>query len=263
MIARGLAVALVALSARAVAAPVVRTVEAGGTHWRIESAHGPLHVWRPAGYRRGSAGVVVYVHGLFHDVDGAWRAHRLAEQFAASGRNALFIACEAPAAAEEYEQPPRWPDLDQLIAAALDGAGLPAPPGPRVVVGHSGAYRTVVPWLASPSLTQLILLDALYGNQEEFRAWLDGAGHTMTLVARGTVKWAEPFARDAGAVVRDAIPESFEELTPRERAAKLLYLRAQYGHMELISDGKVLPVLLRRTTLKKIGGGGSGEERRP
>jgi hypothetical protein len=146
-----------------------------------------------------------------------------------------------------------------LHAAALVGAGPAAPPGPRVVVGHSGAYRTLVPWLGAPSLGELILLDALYGNQEEFRAWLDGAGHRMTLVARGTAKWAEPFARDAGAVVRDAIPAAFEELGPRERAAKLLYLRSQYGHMELVSDGKVLPVLLRRTGLKRIGSDAGAE----
>ena len=74
----------------------------------------------------------------------------------------------------------------------------------------------------------------------------------MTLVARGTTKWTEPFIKRFKHVsVCDAIPERFEALSKRERAAKLLYLRSQYGHMELITDGRVVPLLLRRTALKR------------
>src|SRR3954469_10098155 len=75
--------------------------EAGGTHLRVETAHGPVHLFVPGGYRRRDAGVVVYVHGLYVTVDAAWGEHRLAEQVAASGRNAIFSAPAAPATANE------------------------------------------------------------------------------------------------------------------------------------------------------------------
>src|SRR6266571_4841674 len=68
----------------------------GGEHWRIQTDHGPVHVFRPQGYDARAAGTLVYVHGLYADVDTAWRDHRLAEQFVASNRQALFIVPEAP-----------------------------------------------------------------------------------------------------------------------------------------------------------------------
>jgi hypothetical protein len=55
-----------------------------------------VHVWTPASFDRETAGIVVYVHGFFTNVDQAWRYHRLPKQFAESGINAVFIACEAP-----------------------------------------------------------------------------------------------------------------------------------------------------------------------
>src|SRR5204863_9327666 len=61
--------------------------EAGGTHIRIETSSGPVHVFRPAGFDRKTAGVVVYVHGYYTHIDDAWREHKLADQFAASRRN--------------------------------------------------------------------------------------------------------------------------------------------------------------------------------
>ena len=225
--------------------------EAGGTHIRAETVHGPVHVFVPAGFRRRDAGVVVYVHGLYVTVDGAWREHRLAEQFAASGRNAVFIAPEAPRAASDQLA---WDDLGALVAVGLRAARLRPPGGPLVVAGHSGAYHTIVPWLAEPALRELVLLDALYGNQDDFRAWLDGgADRRMTLVVKGTGRWADPFvAGFPGAVTVKAIPGGVGELPRAARGAKLLCLRSQYGHFELITEGRVLPVLLRRTGLRPL-----------
>ena len=41
-------------------------------------------------------------------------------------------------------------------------------------------------------------------------------------------------------------------VTDEERSAKLLHLGSQYGHFELITEGKTLPVLLRRTRVPLI-----------
>jgi hypothetical protein len=121
-----------------------------------------------------------------------------------------------------------------------------------VVVGHSGAYRTLVPWLDEPSLHQLILIDALYGNEPDFLDWLGREhGNRMTLVVKGTAKWADPFVKGLPyAVTLPRIPGAIGDLSRAERGAKLLCLRSQYGHFELITEGRVMPVLLERTGLK-------------
>jgi hypothetical protein len=231
---------------RAPSAGPARDPDAGGKHLRFVTPHGPVHVWRPAGYDRRSAGVVVYVHGFYLHVDRAWREHDLAGQFAASGRNALFIAPEAPASGEEM---PFWTSLDALVTAALERSRQRRPRGPLVAVGHSGAYRTLVAWLGEPALKHLVLVDALYGSEDELRAWLDAEpSHQMTLVVKGTARWADPFvAARPYAVTVPAIPDDLATLTPRQRRAKLLCLRSQYGHFELITEKRALPVLLRRT----------------
>jgi hypothetical protein len=225
--------------------------EAGGTHFRVETSRGPVHVFRPPGYHRATAGVVIYVHGYYVNVDQAWQEHGLGEQFAASRRNALFIAPEAPQSGSESSA---WTRLSTLVARACRGAHLPVPPGPWVVVGHSAAYRTIVRWLKEPEIRHVVLVDALYGNEASFRRWLDGTrAHKMTMIVKGTTKWAEPFAASLPYTVRaPRVPAELGELSPAARSAKLLYLSSQIGHFELITERKVLPVILGRTGLPPV-----------
>jgi hypothetical protein len=231
------------------AGPVSTEREAGGSHMRLETNHGPVHLFRPAGFDRRTAGVVVYVHGYYTHIDDAWHEHKLAEQFAASRRNALFIAPEAPAAPEETAS---WSSLRRLLTMVFRAVHLRELPGPLVVVGHSGAYRTLVPWLDEPALHQLILIDALYGNEPDFLDWLARErGNRMTLVVKGTGKWADPFVKKLPyAITLSRIPGEISELSRAERGAKLLCLRSQYGHFELITEGRVMPVLLGRAGLR-------------
>jgi hypothetical protein len=158
---------------------------------------------------------------------------------------------EAPASGEEASS---WTYLGRLLTTVFKRTGLPRPGGPLVVVGHSAAYRTIAPWLVEPSLHSLILVDAMYGNEGGFREWLDRApSNQMTLVVKGTAKWADPFVRAfPDAVSMPRIPDSIDDLTDEQQAAKLLHLESQYGHFELITEGKTLPVLLRRTSLPAI-----------
>ena len=223
--------------------------EAGGSHMRLETNHGPVHLFRPSGFDRKTAGVVVYVHGYYTHIDEAWYEHKLAEQFAASRRNALFIAPEAPAAPEEK---PSWTSLRRLLTLVFRMSRVREPAGPLVVVGHSGAYRTLVPWLDEPALHQLILIDALYGNEPDFLDWLARERiNRMTLVVKGTGKWADPFVKSLPyAITLPRIPAAITDLSRPARAAKLLCLRSQYGHFELITEGRVMPVLLGRCGLK-------------
>jgi hypothetical protein len=230
---------------------VTSSSEAGGTHIRVDTRGGPVHLFRPAGYDRRTAGIVVYVHGYYIHVDQAWREHKLARQFTASRRNALFVAPEAPAGPDEKSD---WEHLRPKLTATLRRAGVEPPRGPLIVAGHSAAYRTIVPWLAEPSLHNLILVDALYGNEDDFRAWLDKSqNNRMTLVVKGTAKWADPFVRALpDALTVPEIPRQIAQLSRAERGVRVLSLRSQYGHFELVTEGKVLPVLLGRTPLVAV-----------
>jgi pimeloyl-ACP methyl ester carboxylesterase len=221
---------------------------------RLETARGPVYVWRPEGYEPSTAGIVVYVHGFFTSLDQTWTDDHLAAQFQASGRNAVFIAPEAPQSAHDGVS---WESLAALLGAVDEAAPFPLPHGPVILVGHSGGFRTILDWLNEPRVQCVILLDGLYGGQTRFRAWLRtsprGQPHRMVLVAYDTWRRSNRFARRTpGAVRRASIPKNSSNFTPRETRARLLFLRSQYGHMEIVNNGKVIPLLLEITALKPL-----------
>jgi hypothetical protein len=229
--------------------------EAGGEHLRIDTRDGPINLWRPARYDPRTAGIVIYIHGYFTSVDEAWADHQLAEQFRASGRNALFIAIEAP---QSSDQEVLWNSLDELLRTVEDLAPFPLPNGPLVVVGHSGAYRTILSWLGDPRVQYVILLDGLYSGQAEFRQWLlphpDAKPHRLVLVAYDTRPQCRQFARHAyGMARRKMIPTQPASFTAREKHARLLLLRSQYDHDAMVSGGRVIPVLLQISPIKALG----------
>ena len=130
-----------------------------GRHWRLATERGAIHVWTPAGYDAATAATVVFVHGYWVDVDEAWTSYRLAQQFALSGINTMFIAPEAPSA---KWRPIAWPSLTDLLRTVTDEIDVAMPALRLAVVGHSGAYRTLAVWLANRTLDTVVLLDALY-----------------------------------------------------------------------------------------------------
>lgn len=233
----------------------VTTPEAGGEHLRIETTHGPLNIWRPANYDSRRAGVVIYIHGYFTSVDQAWADDQLAMQFRESGLNALFIAIEAPGS---NGQDVFWKSLGDLLRTVEDRAPYSVPRGPLVVVGHSAAYRTILFWLEDPHVQYVILLDALYSGEPEFRYWLRmnprARPHRMVLVASDTWRQSSRFARHtSGTARRGSIPAKSSSFTLREADARLLYLRSQYEHNQILSNGKVIPVLLQISPISSLG----------
>lgn len=264
MIGRGalIAAAVVALAAagsgtaRAEARPTGRLDKsedtvAGGIHWRVETDAGALHVWVPPGYDRATAGTVVYVHGYHTDSDGAWKQHDLARQFKASGQNALFIVPDAPSGNDEQV---KWPALADL-RKAISRANIRMPDGPIVVMGHSGAFRTVMQWVDHRLVQQVILLDALYGGNKAFDEFI-GTGkrakhHKLIVIGSDTATESVAFLKKYPfAVVRDKMPATSGDFKKREKSAKLLYVKSQFGHMQIVTSGKVIPILLRLTPLK-------------
>ena len=226
----------------------------GGAHWRLLTEKGPVHVWQPRGYDPAKAGTVIYVHGYYTNVDSAWVQHALAEQFASSRANALFIVPEAPAGSNEEVFWPVLSDLLKEVERQLPGLKAHAP---IVAAGHSGAWRTLGAWADDKTVENFILLDALYGMDDKFQAWLarqpSGNEPRMTLVSKDTASRVAPFLEKIPtAKRRAALPETYRDLTPAERDVPVLEIASDLGHMEIVTSGKVLPVLLPRSPLKQV-----------
>jgi hypothetical protein len=226
---------------------------AGGTHWRIKTKVGSVHVWIPENYNRDTAGTVVYVHGYWTDSDGAWKEYGLAKQFRASRQNAMFVVPDAPSNNQEQV---KWDALSDL-RKAVARANIRLPDGALIVMGHSGAFRTVMKWIDNRLVDQIILLDALYGGEKAFDEYIDSGkradDHKLIMIGSDTATESKAFSKSYPfAVVRDKMPESVSDFSKKERRAKLLYVRSQFGHMAMVTNSKVIPLLLRLTQLKAL-----------
>ena len=169
-----------------------------GKHVRFgTSDSGPVHVWRPRSYRADTAVTVVYVHGFFTSVDQAMREHQLTAQFRDSGRNALFIV---PEARSWRTDPVVWPDLDDAAGGGGEAAQAQAAQGAhrgdrslgRVPHASRAGCRT-------RTSRQVLLVDGLYGNETDFKHWLDSppAPRQLVLVGFDTQQRAEWSAQEA------------------------------------------------------------------
>ncbi len=224
-----------------------------GRHWRIQTAQGAVHVWVPPGYDRETAGTVVYVHGYWTDADGAWKNYELARQFKMSHQNALFIVPDAPSSMEDNV---KWPALTDL-RRAVTRANIKLPEGPVVVMGHSGAFRTVMQWVDHRLVDQIILLDAMYAGEQAFDEFIKSGKradeHKMIIVGASVAQNSAAFAsKYKFAMARENVPDSMGGFTKKERQAKLLYIRSQYSHYPIVTNRKVIPLLLRATRLKAL-----------
>ncbi len=220
-----------------------------GRHWRIDSPRGPLHVWVPHGYAAETAVTVVYVHGYRTDVDGAWFGHRLPEQFALSGINAMFIACEAPS---WKDKPVAWPSLHGVLDTVRRSVTDRMPQGRVVAVGHSGAFRTLELWLPNPRLDTVVLLDAAYGDIWAYRRWLIANPRRRLInVGDDTLARTELLHRALpSTLVLDGFP--LGEWPEAWRSSRILYIRSALGHMPLVTAGFALPMVLRALDVKRV-----------
>lgn len=232
-------------------ATIARAVSAG-RHVRIDGPRGPIHVWIPASYRADTGATVIYVHGYFDDADTAWTGHQLPQQFALSALNALFVVPEAPVA---QKTPINYPDLGELLRMVEDTTGVARGAALTVAVGHSGAFRTLQAWLDEPLLDQLVMVDAMYGDEDPILGWLRASPRRRLIFVGedtllGTEAIAEKLAEKAtektiDAVTLDRFPPTYDTWPAAARTARAVYVRAQYAHMPLVTEGIVLPSLLR------------------
>jgi len=225
------------------AGPIANAV-AAATHVRIDGPRGPIHVWIPPSYHADTGATILYLHGFFDDADTAWTGHQLPEQFALSALNALFIVPEAPVAPAT---PVNYPTLGEVLRLVEDRTGVVRGAALTVAIGHSGGYKTIEAWMNEPLLDQVVLVDAMYGEEAPLLAWYRASPRRrMITVGIDTVLGTESFAsKIPETVTLDRFPPTWETWPAKAKAARHLYIRSQYRHMPLVKEGIALPSLLR------------------
>jgi hypothetical protein len=225
-------------------AHVLTEAAKAGRHWRIDGPRGPIHVWIPPGYRAETAATILYIHGYYDNADTAFVGHRLPEQFALAAANAMFIVPEAPI---RQQVPINYPNLSELIRLVEDETGLHRGMALTAAVGHSGAFRTINAWLDEPLLQQVVMIDAMYANEDTMEGWLRASPlHRLVTVGEDTLQWNEQLMRDMPETfVIDRVPTTWDQWPAEAKSARIVYVRAQYFHMPLVTDGIVLPAVLR------------------
>jgi hypothetical protein len=226
----------------------------GGLHYRIQSRQGVLHVWKPRGFRRKKGGVVVYVHGYRSSADKSFKQRGLVEQFAKSRQNALFIIADGPAS---KEQRVKFPALGKILHLVARYARIHMPHGHIVAIGHSAAYRTIVNWLDYRYLDHIVLVDALYGRVKQFKRWMTEHKykdwHKLIVISHDTLEQTARFLNAFKYVVKlRRFPGKWSEFSKRQRRARLLFIRSQFGHSQLVTSKRVIPLLLRLTRLQLL-----------
>jgi hypothetical protein len=212
-----------------------------------------IWTWQPDG---DLIGTVVYVHGMFDNVNTAWKGtlgsftknvrykkpdgKPLQAQFEESGVKALFIVPEAEINSDNGSEVV-WDDLGALLTTA--GAK-----GPVVALSHSAGYATVYRWLKHKDLMHISLIDSMWGYRDAYAKWLEKDGHSIDLIGAGPTprgffkemvkKWPNDKVEDATPPVKLSDASALQ--------AKVLWMQDPYDHMDLIADGKLIPVLLKR-----------------
>lgn len=197
-------------------------------------------MYRAAGVR--PTLTVVYVHGFYTNVDEAWKQHQLPGKFTRSRLPAVFVVPEAPTAAQE---PVRWRDLEALLDVVRQARPRLLPTrAPVLAVGHSAAYKTIVNWLPHPQLQEVMLVDALYGFEDEYADWLlQARQRRLVVLVRTTEQWVRNLTKRLRFGMRlDAIPD---KATAKLRSSRLVVAQSQHGHMELVTEPDVLINILR------------------
>jgi hypothetical protein len=139
----------------------------------------------PKGFRPGrKTDFVVHFHGWGNSITNAFHHYKLAEQFAASERNAILIVPQGPFNASDsfdgkLEDPDGFKRFMAEAVATLKGRGIIGTDkiGEIILSGHSGGYEaisSIVAWGGlSDHIREVWLFDALYANTERFVVWFD------------------------------------------------------------------------------------------
>lgn len=132
---------------------------------------------------------VFWFHGWGNNIDSACKQYGLLDQFEASGRNAIFIFPEGPKNAPDsyggkLEQPQVFQGLMKEVVEQLAANKVIKPVrGFQIndydisLAGHSGAYRVISRIINKSPVNEVILFDAMYGQNDLYMQWLSQPEH--------------------------------------------------------------------------------------
>lgn len=208
-------------------------------------------IFVPKGFRTGDAtDLVFYFHGWRNNIDDTFAKFRVAEQFAASGVNAVLVLAEGPKNAPDsfggkLEETGVFSSLVSDVLSTLKARGVieGTRPGSIVLAGHSGAYRVMAFILMRGGLTgnirEVYLFDALYGQSEKFAHWIDrfpGKLLDIYTAEGGTREQTMDFMEDLRAwnIPFLAVPESAvtQDLLRKNR---LVFVESALNHDDVVA----------------------------
>src|SRR5262249_21591154 len=96
-------------------------------------------------------------------------------------------------------------------------------------------------------LDQLVMIDAMYGDEDAIVGWYKASPrHRLIFVGEDTLLATESVAdKIPDTLTIDRIPPTYETWPAAAKTPRSVYLRAQCMHMPLVTDGIVLPALMR------------------
>lgn len=178
------------------------------------SGHPDVVVYTPAGFDpTPPLDVVVFLHGwnncaanVIRSVGApctpgrrARQAHGLAAQLEASGKNALLVVPELrfDAASGDPGALAEPGALAALLDETLAALALEPTVGRVIVVSHSGGYQAAAAFVrhGGVPITELHLLDSLYGHFDDFDAWVEDDHDGFAARDR---RFASVYSRDGG-----------------------------------------------------------------
>lgn len=133
--------------------------------------------------------LIFWFHGWGNNIDSALKQYDVLEQLEASGRNAVFVFPEGPKNAPDsyggkLEQPAVFQALVKEVEDKLKENMIIATKKifhigrySITLAGHSGAYRVISRILNQSPVQEVILFDAMYGDNEQYLQWLSVPEH--------------------------------------------------------------------------------------
>ena len=168
-------------------------------------------IFIPMGYRpTDSLDMVLHLHGWRRTLDTALQTHRLPQQLAQSGKNAILVVpqgpCHAPDSyAGKLEDAGGLKRFVEEIADVLfrESRVKTRIIGKVILSAHSGGYEGVAFSLMRGGIPdkvrEVYLFDALYGETEKFAYWVDHFNGKMINIYTdsGGTRWdSEAFMQD-------------------------------------------------------------------
>jgi hypothetical protein len=213
--------------------------------------------------------LVFWFHGWHNNIDTALRFYGLADQFAASGRNAVLVLPEAAKnAADSYGGKMRQEGMFNLLVAdvvdALRREGIVpagAAAGHVVLAGHSGAYSVMADILnhGRQPVDEVFLFDALYGRVPIYLNWAVAEPHHFvhwfTNTGYGPDKMSDTMMLALSKRRVDfGLCEEASVSADVLRGSRILFVHSPREHNVIINHPDDFALLLRNSFFLKGGG---------